>query len=189
MEQPIWYLDVDGVLNATSPPSRRWKPQFEHTTLVADDAGQARHLSIWWRPAVVDFVNHVHRSRLAEVRWLTTWGEQARTVLGPALGLDDFVTVGEQPQGDGAYPDAGSWWKVATILEHSPTGSRIVFTDDDLTTRSRAQLAGRFGAEDALLITPMPSPGLTDQHLSKIHSFLAPTSGAVEFVRGGADGH
>ena len=169
--RPVWWLDVDGVINASPAPSRKMLDQFEHRVVAVSSGGVAAELPLWWRPAVVNFINNVSRDGRAEVRWLTTRGQQARAVLAPVVGLDDFVVAGEQPDGPGAYPGDAQWWKVVTIREQHDGSDRLVFTDDDLSARSRQQV--RSIAESALLVTPMSSPGLTDQHLTTIEAYLA----------------
>ena len=71
MTSPIWFLDIDGVVNAAGldlPPH-----------LVRTDATTAGTTwPIHYSPQVVEFINMVHRGGLAEVRWLTTWGQDAR---------------------------------------------------------------------------------------------------------------
>lgn len=59
---------------------------------------------------------------------------------------------------------------VDAIIDHTPPGERVVVTDDDLNRTSRQQIRTVF--DDALLITPMPSPGLSDQHLDRIHAYV-----------------
>ncbi|WP_419707984.1 HAD domain-containing protein [Promicromonospora sp. NFX87] len=167
---PVWFLDVDGVLNATPAPARRHRPEFVHTTLRVHDGGELREVPVWWRPSVVAFINDLARTGRAQMRWLTTWGQQAATLFAPAVGLDPFPVAGEQPTSAGADPTDALWWKVATIRTQVPTTHRVVFADDDLTTRSRQQLRDTF--DDVLLVTTMPSPGLTDQHLATITRFL-----------------
>jgi hypothetical protein len=167
---PAWFLDVDGVVNASPAPARRYLPDFKHTTLRVHDGAEPRDVPIWWRPTVVDFINDVARTGRAQIRWLTTWGQQATTLFAPAVGLDPFPVAGGQPASAGSDPADTLWWKVATIRAQVPTTHRVVFADDDLTTRSRQQLRDTF--DDVLLVTTMPSPGLTDQHLATITRFL-----------------
>lgn len=167
---PVWFLDVDGVVNASPAPSRRWMPQFTHRVVSVELDGRTEELPLWWRPAVVDFINEASRSGQVRVCWLTTWGQSAREVFGPAVGLDELPVVGEQPDGAGAYPDDDLWWKVAEIRGLVPDDGRVIFTDDDLNSRSRAQLRDTY--DSPLLLTPMSSPGLTDEHLNQITRYL-----------------
>ncbi|WP_423464243.1 HAD domain-containing protein [Promicromonospora sp. MS192] len=171
--RPTWYLDVDGVVNAVPAPARRVRDQFEHTVLTVADStenGTERDLPVWWRPAVVQAINTIARSGLADVVWLTTWQDQARTLLAPRLGLDVFDVAVPSPGSDA--PEREDWWKVTTIKDHTDPGARVVFTDDDLSTQARTTLRNRYDPDDLLLVTPMPSPGLTDQHLDQITAFL-----------------
>jgi hypothetical protein len=170
-ERPTWYLDVDGVLNAVPAPAHRLRGQFEHTVLDADDGtGATREVPIWWRPAVVDAINTASRTGLADVVWLTTWGAQASTLLAPRIGLDSFDVV---PAGAGEVsPESANWWKVQAIKDRSTAGDRLVFTDDDLSRTTRAALMDRYEPENVLLVTPMSSPGLTDEHLQRVDRFL-----------------
>lgn len=170
--RPVWWLDLDGVVNATPAPSRRMRDQFEHHEVTVNDGGRGIvvGLPLWWRPRVVDFINDVHRRELAEVRWLTTWGDQARTIFAPTVGLDDLPVLATRPDGPGADPTDDPWWKVTAIRDLHDGGDRLIFTDDDISRRVREQLRTLTGA--ALLITPMPSPGLTDDHIEKIRAYL-----------------
>jgi hypothetical protein len=169
--RPTWYLDVDGVLNAVPTPAHRLRDQFEHTLLtVNDDAGAPREIPIWWRPAVVDAINTASRAGLADIVWLTTWGAQASTLLAPRIGLDSF-DVAPASSGD-VSPESANWWKVQAIKDRSPAGGRLVFTDDDLSRTTRAALMDRYEPENVLLVTPMSSPGLTDEHLQRVDRFL-----------------
>jgi hypothetical protein len=171
--RPTWYLDVDGVINAVPAPARRLRDQFEHTVMTVDDGTTTGQIPLWWRPSVVEVINTVARAGLARVVWLTTWQEQARTLLAPRIGLDRFDVATPSP--GTASPEAEDWWKVRTIKDHSAPGDRLVFADDDLTRRTRALLRDRYEPDNLLLITPMPSPGLTDKHLSEITAFLSAT--------------
>ncbi|MFC8796978.1 HAD domain-containing protein [Promicromonospora sp. NPDC057138] len=171
--RPTWYLDVDGVVNAVPAPARRLRDQFEHTTLTVDDGTTTTDVPLWWRPLVVEAINTIARAGLARVVWLTTWQEQARTLLAPRLGLDPFDVATPSP--GGVSPEAEDWWKVRTIRDHSDPAGRLVFTDDDLTRRTRTALRDRYEPDNLLLITPRPSPGLTGKHLSEITTFLSAT--------------
>jgi len=128
---PIWFLDIDGVLN-TLPPIFQDKPH-EFSTVIFED------LRISWRPKVIDFVNRVHREKLSEIHWLTMWGETAQTEFAPLVGLDHF-NYAYDPLGDFGTPEY--WWKISAIKQVTNGGRRkFIFTDDDL----RDGLAWRLG--------------------------------------------
>ena len=83
MSIPIWFLDIDGVVNALARPA-----PIGYQITTANTMGRG------WRIAysreVVDFINRVNREGLAEVRWLTTWEQDAHRELAPTVGLDAF---------------------------------------------------------------------------------------------------
>lgn len=170
--EPVWFLDVDGVVNAfpAPKPHKSSAAEFDRAFVEARGSdGVHRPFEIWYRPAVVDFVNAMHRSRRVQVCWLTTWGPQAATALAPALGLDEFDCLDAD---DGTQPSSDDWWKIRAIRERVPIGGRFVFTDDSLRKGSRRALREAYG-RDALLVTPMSSPGLTDAHMGSIREFVA----------------
>ena len=81
---PIWFLDIDGVVNALAdgiPPSGT-----RRTTAIT----MGRGWRIVYSPEVIDFINLVNREGFAEVRWLTTWEQDAHRELAPKVGLDAF---------------------------------------------------------------------------------------------------
>lgn len=119
MTTPVWFLDIDGVVNAAGldlPPH-----------LVRTDATTAGTTwPIHYSPDVIEFINMIHRAGLAEVRWLTTWGQDARTSFAPAVGLDEFF----------AYDmyDSDGWWKAEIVAASVVVDERrpVIWTDDDL---------------------------------------------------------
>ena len=121
MSIPIWFLDIDGVVNAISDAI---PPGYRRTTALT----MGRGWRIVYSPDVVDFINFAHRQRLAEVRWLTTWEQDAHRELAPTVGLDAF------PAYD--IPDADSpsgWWKADVVaLSVAEEKRPIIWTDDDL---------------------------------------------------------
>lgn len=158
--KPVWFLDIDGVINAFFGET----PEGYLTTVAsAHDADW----EITYSPEVIDFINRVHRGGLAEIRWLTTWEQYARTSLAPAVGLDDFSAY-DDPGEDGSPM---SWWKGQIVTDFVLDEARpFVWTDDDID----AETAAMFEAESVpnLIGAPSPSTGLTPDHLKQIHDFL-----------------
>lgn len=158
MTRPIWFLDIDGVVNAAGDNLRPHLVRTEATT-----AGTT--WPIHYSPEVVKFINMVHRAGLVEIRWLTTWGEDARTSFAPAVGLDDFP----------AYDmyDSGGWWKAeiveASILDESRP---FVWTDDDIAEEQIARFAGSVD-EPTLLVSPSTEVGLTSADLRRVLEFVS----------------
>jgi hypothetical protein len=154
---PIWFLDIDGIVNAAGldlPPH-----------LVRTDATTAgTKWPIHYSPEVVAFINMVHRGGLAEVRWLTTWGQDARTSFAPAVGLDEFF----------AYDmyDSEDWWKAEIVAASVADEKRpFVWTDDDITADDIERLT-TFG-HPAATIPPITSHGLVASDLLKVLQFLS----------------
>jgi len=75
---PIWLLDIDGVINALPDKRSPRYHGFEYAEVGAFGHGIVVLYQIHYRTVVVDLVNRIHRDRLAEVRWLTTWVVHAR---------------------------------------------------------------------------------------------------------------
>lgn len=153
--RPIWFLDIDGVINALDP-----RPGLLATT--AETAG--REWPIHYSPEVVDFINLCHRSGVVEVRWLTTWEQDAHRSLAPAVGLDAFPAYN--------IPDEDSpsdWWKADIVARvRAEEGRPFIWTDDDLTSAEVSDPAYSCN----LLIAPLTETGLTSDHLRAVSDFL-----------------
>ncbi len=159
MKPPVWFLDIDGVINAvtdSTPAGYRFE--------MVETMGQ--QWPIRWRPEVVDFVNRVSRNGLAEVRWLTTWEQDASANLAPALGFDEFDSY-DIPDSD----SRGGWWKTDVVTEFIATEGRpFVWTDDDLAIEDVSML--RDVELDHLALSPAPAVALSDEDLARIHHAL-----------------
>ncbi len=162
--QPVWFFDIDGVINALRP----------RDGLRATRARTAGELwPIHWSPDVVEVVNTCHRSGLAEVRWLTTWEQDAHLSLAPAVGLDHFVSF-DIPHGTATH----GWWKADVVDDVISTERRpFVWADDELAAEDVTDVVDRLGV-DHLLVSPDPERGLTSSDLATIVDFLtaAPTT-------------
>lgn len=159
MSPALWLLDVDGVVNAVStfPKKSVWK---DFTKV------QVAKMPIWYSPTVVEFINDANRSGRAQVAWLTTWGEQARAELSPALGLDDFPVWSTESASSGQH----GWWKLEAA-KRCPTDRRLVWTDDDLRVeRLSWEWVGT--RADTLALSPWEHTGLDAGDLSRIDRFL-----------------
>ena len=160
MSIPIWFLDVDGVVNALARPA-----PIGYQITTANTMGRG------WRIAfsreVIDFINRVNREGLAEVRWLTTWEQDAHRELAPAVGLDTFPAY-DDPQ---EIESPMSWWKgtivVDELLDH---GRPFIWTDDDIDMETIEAFAEE--GVRSLLIAPDPQTGLSTNDLARITEFL-----------------
>jgi hypothetical protein len=85
---PIIWLDVDGVINATS---KKFKDEFEDAITISYNLNLKNFL-ITYSPSVIQAINRW--SEVAEIRWLTSWTHEARYGLAPLLELHDFSVAG-----------------------------------------------------------------------------------------------
>lgn len=168
---PVWFLDVDGVINSVGQP----KPKHGRHELVDVQTSNGRSYGIRYFPHLIARINDLHHSGLVDVVWLTTWNDDAPQRLAPAVGLDDFPVLPDPQRPDWTshpYAHDRTWWKYGLVLEHlAATPDRpVVWTDDDLDRRTKNDLRARHRGP-AKLITPMPVPGLVDEHLDFIEAF------------------
>ena len=156
MTTPIWFLDVDGVVNAAGVDLPGYLIRTEATT-----AGTT--WPIHYSPEVIEFINMIHRNRFAEIRWLSTWGSDARTALAPAVGLDEFT----------AYEMYGGlgWWKAEIVVASIADEERpIIWTDDDITDVDIASFRTSVDVP-TLVISPVTELGLVSTDLRRITDF------------------
>jgi len=166
---PVWFLDVDGVLNIdTDAPL----DGTEAVELVV----RGWPVTIRYRPAVVSRINALHSSGLLEVVWLTTWRQDAVDVLSPTIGLDRF-SVADEPSGGpslAAHPGNAlglTWWKSAASQAHlkQRRRSEFIWTDDELAL-GRAEVDS-WAPSRTLLLPTDPLVGLTAAELDSIEAF------------------
>ena len=122
---PVLLLDVDGVVNALSKkiPQGIW-PHGSWITGKATDAERREFPMLIARP-VVDFINELHSSGAAEVRWHTTWQWAVQGV--PELAGFGTFEVTKAPefenyrhyQKQAIMAGRPTWWKL-------PAAERVV---------------------------------------------------------------
>lgn len=172
--KPIWYLDVDGVINIVRPIKPHDIPEEDWREVRVNGP-------IRYDRRVVEFINRVHREGKVEIVWLTTWESDAAILLAPVLELDEFripeTSLRLFPEG--AY----GWWKWESIKHHVDTDDHdhraVIWTDDDLQYAMRMNPAiaewhdsrVKVGLR-TLGISPRTSRGLTMQHLETIEELL-----------------
>ncbi|MEU0078426.1 hypothetical protein ABZY58_11065 [Micromonospora tulbaghiae] len=156
---PVLLLDVDGVVNASTPgwsaPPRKG---------YASDS--TREYALRWAPALIDRIRSLHKSGLVEVRWCTTWCAYA----------DQLERLWALPTLGRAFTDDINGHTAAlaklTAARHVLTaGRRLIWADD-----SEVPLYGEVHDElieggRALLIRPKASTGLQPEHLDQIEVF------------------
>ncbi|MFY1595581.1 hypothetical protein [Micromonospora sp. WMMD737] len=115
---PVWLLDVDGVINATTP---QWG--CETSIGKARAAGTAYRLR--WAKPLIDRIRELHTTLAVEVRWCTTWCAYA----------DELERLWDLPALDRAFTDdingyAASLAKLAAARQVLADGRRLIWTDD-----------------------------------------------------------
>lgn len=162
---PLWLLDVDGVLNAVShrPDPDVW-PDWRHGTAFANGSSWP----IWFSPTLTRAIADLHERGLAEIRWLTTWGEDANGELRELLGLPRLQVAGT---GD-VFDPTVDWWKfdVVKSFHRAEPNRRLIWTDDDLLYLPEAQ-AWVAARTRSLVIAPRSDRGLTPDQLTEIRRF------------------
>lgn len=165
----LWLLDVDGVLNAAAdPPSPLVWPDWSRVTARA----QGVDWPIWFSPSVTRFIRQVHDGGVAEVRWLTTWENDANAELAQRLDLPSCAVAGiADPCACGDDRCRGWWkWCAARAVVAAEPGRRMIWTDDDL----RYEPAAMRWAEShgVLALAPDASTGLSPSDLKTIVAYL-----------------
>lgn len=193
MRRAVWFLDVDGVL-APMRRKRRLPDGTPHHTdwrRIRDTHPVGGWLGdLHYSAAVASLIRRAHRGGEVEVRWLTTWEEEANQVLAPALGLPDLAWsrrhewegVGSAEQGHAPGP---AWWKAQVIKEFLRTDDRaVLWCDDEITVRDAAHaeddpsgrgFLGAWAAEyplRLLTVSPGEDYGLTAADLQTITGWL-----------------
>jgi hypothetical protein len=167
-EPPVWLLDVDGVLNAvTTHPDQQVWPDWRRVFAAANGVSWP----IWFSPSVTATVTGLHEAGLADVRWLTTWGDDANGELRRRLELPRLTVSG---RGGVFAADGLDWWKFAVVraLHRAQPDRRLIWTDDDLRYLPEVQ-AWMQANTRSLVIAPRPDHGLTPDQLDEIRRFCA----------------
>lgn len=190
MSLPVLLLDVDGVVNALSKkiPQGIW-PNGSWITGTAQDT-EKREFPMLIARQVVEFINELHSSGVAEVRWHTTWQWAARNVAELA-GFGTFE-VTEAPEFDNyrtfqkqaILAGRPTWWKLPAAERVVQVEKRdLIWVDDDLPYEymRKAQFDPLLGGEQqVLMIDPFPMTGLVAYEMEKIRKFAATVASAVK---------
>lgn len=161
-DPPIWLLDVDGVLNAFG---LRTPPGPELRTFKS-----ANGYMIIYHVELLKRLTALHESGRVEVRWLTTWEEQADEFLAEELGLPRNLKV----EGRMPYDSYGSeWWKLTAARALYDEGHRLIWTDDELDIWMESITWLDTTDPDQLLsYAPREDIGLTHEFLDQVEEWL-----------------
>lgn len=177
MDKPVWFLDIDGVINVPPPfsydtgnnPKKRYATHPVWTKTVIQE------YDIMYAKRVIDFINRMHTSGLIQIQWLTTWNQYAVTDFAPEVGLPVFPVAGSKGS-EFIYP-VENWWKYMAV--EAVAGKRdFIWTDDDLRKGFAAPLEkkNREAGFESLVIAPHQSRGLNNLQLREIEEFATRVS-------------
>jgi hypothetical protein len=177
---PVLLLDVDGVVNAiTKTPD----PNVWESWQKGEAESNGRTWPITWSPEVAKYLTGLHDSGRVEIRWHTTWQEDAQRIA-------DLVALPTLPVADAPeYAEGGrfaarmirenrpKWWKLpAAERVVAEEGRPLIWIDDDIADKlwREGGMAYPIGTVDApaLLVCPNERTGLAPKHLRTIDSFL-----------------
>lgn len=160
--QPVWLLDIDGVLNPATVDRNVW-PSWRSEYVGEVMAGFTIATD------VLAALHSVHASGRVEIRWCTTWQEDA-VAIGAAFGLPRWK-VEQLPMTCG-----GAWSKhvVAARVLREHAERVVVWTDDEITHRARTEsaVAATLTARQMHALAPDPTRGLTPDDLDAVLGWL-----------------
>lgn len=158
--KPVWFLDIDGVINSwpTPPEESPWEFQKKYIN----------GYPIWWANEVVEFINATHSDR-AEIQWLTTWETDANVHFAPGVGITHRFEV--QPR---TYEGWDRWWKAERMqmFREANPDTPIIWTDDEIYDYLEVRSVKALVGENALVINPWHYMGLTSESLKMIDEFI-----------------
>lgn len=161
-DEPVvtWFMDIDGVLNIIGRrPKTGWKVYAKASVYASDGLAWP----VCYAPALIQLLNELHRKRIVDFRWLTTWEHDAAVRFAPAVGLK----IGDQVAG----VDRGQsqWWKWDVVSSYLPHPRLVIWTDDDIQHFASARTAIHWiQPDEGIVICPEETKGLTPHHFNDI---------------------
>jgi HAD domain in Swiss Army Knife RNA repair proteins len=164
MPRRLIALDVDGVLNRLDAgrPPEGW-----HDTVVTLASG--RRLTVRTRFDYGDRLTKLALETEAQLVWLTTWEEEANTLIAPLAGLMRLPVIPLEPGREGMRFSENrppGVIKARSLAAYLDEGDVCVWLDDDCTEADVAGLAG------VKLVQVCDRYGLDDHDLDEAREFL-----------------
>lgn len=185
MSKPVLLLDIDGVVNALSKglPTKTWqKTDWTRAKIRGSDGVEYPFL---WSAPVIAWLTGLHTSGRVEIRWHTTWQQDAPRV-GSILGLpefavqvcDEFAEAAENGSALAARMirhGLPRWWKYpAAELVLTDEKRRMIWIDDDIDTElTRATRRVLKATHPVELVCPAQGSGITQKHIDQVEARLA----------------
>jgi hypothetical protein len=152
-DRVVLFLDIDGALSALS--ARHGFKDGRRRMVDGYQLNVSRQLG-----------ERIRRLDV-EVRWLTTWGEQANEV-GKLIGLPPYAVAALPPSGASS---AGSW-KLDAVRSHIAREPRpFIWVDDEAIDEHAEAWAADCGTR-SLLVRPKPNRGLEPADLDQMERFI-----------------
>lgn len=156
------YLDVDGVINADMPSG--WGKPLNAT--IQDWEGW--RVKLRWAPKMIAALALLD----LELRWCTTWRDEAPRLLAPLLGWGhEYERVMQPITGELYWPSID--WKFDTVKATEAPDAKFVWIDDEMKDIHREAFP------NALVITTNPRLGITPAHIAQIEEYVAACAEAV----------
>lgn len=158
---PILLLDVDGVVNALMRSD--W-PEAQVSRALGFDITTSKHLGA----ALLQL--------LVEIRWLTTWAEEANEHISDLCGLPNDLPVSGHPVRNLSGFDPA--WKIRCAARVAEEGRDIIWIDDDLSSmgiydEDSARETLSLGSNQRIkIVQPNAWVGLTPAHIEEIKEWL-----------------
>ena len=179
----VLLLDIDGVINSLlkEPPSMGWPKDQWRKDDYTDPNGN--RFPLLWATPVVEYLTSLHKQDRVEVRWHTTWQDQA-VEFAKIVGLPTEWAIAEAPEFKANWPlfakqqilkHQPAWWKYPAALRVLTDERRpLIWIDDDLfgkVNRTHRNGLGQIGK--ILMISPDGQTGLLSKHMRQIEQTLA----------------
>lgn len=196
MTIPVWFMDVDGVLNMfpenhvdallsgiqtfKASPNRWPGMSEEEKEEMKRRRGGLHRYQITYDPSIIERIKALHESGVVKVVWLTTWGIGANGELRAGFNFPRFKIAGD-PEIDATTKMDGTiltdhpsrWWKADCVEKYLVKNSDVtsfVWTDDDLDLNpSVRDWALKNGGH---VLCPDYTTGLTHEDLDAIEAYL-----------------
>lgn len=198
--KPVMLLDLDGVINAltktigipglpdsirTVPPmlNRSWP---EDAWRTGDWVIDGVKFPLLWSVQVLRELTFWHTSGLVDIRWHTTWREEALDVAEKLFKLPGFY-IADCPEWPAYVRNEGmlrasqiregrpGWWKYMAAERVLTEEKRpLIWVDDDLNLQLSRFYQNKMSSMGAFLgISPTPAIGLVHKHIRSISHFIA----------------
>lgn len=158
---PIWLMDVDGVLNS-----------FGHVDLPGPELRTFKSgngYEITYDTTILERLAALHQEGRVEIRWLTTWGEEADAHLAEEFGLPRGLKV----EATMPFRERYGWWKLEAVKAAHERGDRIVWTDDDINFEPAANAwLSDTDPNQIIWLSPSTHLGITHEFIDRVEEWL-----------------